>query len=87
MNLPISANPPNRTVTAVSDSASEFRNAGQQQPPGYIYRGELLESLSDRSYRPQYNLQISPENRRAIASYQRVFNEEPVVGRILDGFI
>ena len=88
MNLPISADRPiTQPVTAVSASTSDSRDASQQRPSGYVYRGELLETVSDRSYRPQYNLQISPENRRAINSYQRVATEETVVGRILDGFI
>ena len=75
-------------VTPVEDSNSTgFRDARQQQRPGYVYRGELLDTVTDRSYRPAYNVQISPENRRAINTYQQVVNESPVVGRILDGYI
>ena len=75
-------------VTPVEDSSSTgFRDARQQQRPGYVYRGELLDTVTDRAYRPGYNLQISPENRRAINTYQKIADESPVVGRILDGYI
>lgn len=88
MYLPISTDSAvTRPVTAVADSTASFRDASQRQPSGYVYRGELLETVSDRAYRPQYNLQISPENRRAITTYQQVASEQAVVGRILDGFI
>ena len=88
MYLPISADRAvTRPITAVADAASDFRDASQQQPSGYVYRGELLETANERAYRPQYNLQISPENRRAITTYQQVAAEPAIVGRILDGFI
>lgn len=74
-------------VNPVEDSGDGFRDARQQQRPGYVYRGELLDTVSDRSYRPGHNLQISPENRRAIDTYQQIADESPMVGRILDGYI
>ena len=76
-----------RPVTSIADSATAFRDARQGQASTYVYRGELLESAIDRAYRPQFNLQISPENRRAIDSYQKIADEQPVVGRILDGYV
>ena len=80
--------PATRSVAVVADSAGEFRDASKQSPYAFIYRGELLEAVaSDKRYRPQLNLQIDPQNRRAIESYQRVASEPPLVGQILDGFI
>jgi len=87
MHFPISLDRPvTRPVTPVADSTAGSRDA-RQPSAGSVYRGELLETVTDRTYRPAYNLQISPENRRAINSYQKIANEAPVVGRILDGFI
>ena len=76
-----------RPVNPVADNGAGLRDARQQPPLGYVYRGEVLETSSDRTYKPEFNLQISPENRRAINSYQQTANEAPVVGRILDGYI
>jgi hypothetical protein len=87
MHFPISLDRPmTRPVNPVADSAEGFRDA-RQQPSNYVYRGELLETLTDKSYRPEPNLQISPENRHAINSYQKIADEPLVVGRILDGYI
>ena len=87
MYLPTSLEPATtRPVTAVAESAG-LRDQRQQQPSAFVYRGEWLESAARPEYRPQYNLQISPENRRAIATYQKVSGEPPLVGKILDGFI
>lgn len=87
MHFPISVDrPATRPVAPVTDTADN-RDTRHRQPSGYVYRGELLETASDNSYRPGYNLQISPENRRAITSYQKIAGEAPVVGRILDGYI
>jgi hypothetical protein len=80
--------PATRSVAVVADSAGEFRDASKQSPYAFIYRGELLEGVaSDKRYRPGFNQQIDPQNRRAIESYQRVAAEPPLVGQILDGFI
>ena len=80
--------PETRPVASVSDSASEFRDASNQPPSTYVYRGELLEAVAnDRRYRPQLNLQIDPDNRRAIDTYQRVASDPPLMGRLVDGFI
>ena len=89
MHFPTSLDRPvSQPVTPVEDSSSAgFRDSRQQQRPSYVSRGELLETVTDRVYRPGYNLQISAENRRAISTYQQVVNESPVVGRILDGYI
>ena len=88
MHLPISLDwPLPRPVTPVADSSESFRENRQQQPSSYVYRGELLETVSDKAYRPQPNLQISPENRRAINAYQRIADEPLQLGRILDGYI
>ncbi len=89
MQLPIYPDRPvTRPVTSVADSASEFRDASKKSPSTYVYRGELLDSIAnDRRYRPQLNLQIDPDKRRAIDTYQRVASEPPLMGRLLDGFI
>jgi hypothetical protein len=88
MQFPISlARAPTRPVNPVADNSAELRDEGRRQASNYVYRGEVLESSSDRSYKPEYNLQISPENRRAINSYRQTANAAPVVGRILDGYI
>ncbi len=89
MQLPIYPDrPETRPVSPVADSAREFRDASKQPSATYVYRGELLEAVAnDRRYRPQLNLQIDPNNRRAIDTYQRVASDPPMVGRLLDGFI
>ncbi len=89
MQLPIYPDrPETRPVSPVADSASEFSDASKQSPSTYVYRGELLEAVAnDRRYRPQLNLQIDPDNRRAIDTYQRVASDPPLMGRLLDGFI
>ena len=80
--------PPTLPVAVVADSAADSRDASKQPRYAYIYRGELLEAVAnDKRYRPQLNLQIDPQNRRAIESYQRVASEPPLMGQILDGFI
>ncbi len=89
IQLPINPDRPvTQPVTSVAENASEFRDASKQPPPTYVYRGELLESVAnDRRYRPHLNLQIDPDKRRAIDTYQRVASEPPLMGRLLDGFI
>ena len=89
MQLPIYPAPPvTLPVTSVADNVSEFRDASKRQSAKYVYRGELLEAVAnDKRYRPQLNLQVDPENRRAIDTYQRVASEPPLMGRLLDGFI
>ena len=76
-----------RPVTPIAENPAGFRDPRQQPERAFVYRGELLESAGDKQYRPQYNLEVSPENRRAINSYQKVADEAPQLGRILDGFI
>ena len=76
-----------RPVSPIAENPAGFRDERRQPEPALVYRGELLDTAGDRQYRPQYNLQISPENRRAINSYQQVADETPRLGRILDGFI
>ena len=80
--------PVTRPVSSVTDYAGEFRDASKQPSPSYVYRGELLEGVgNDRRYRPQPNLQVDPQNRRAIDTYQQVASDPPLLGRVLDGFI
>ena len=80
--------PPTLPVVAVADSAADSRGAGKQPRYAYIYRGELLEAVAnDKRYRPQLNLQIDPDNRRAIDTYQSVASDPPLMGRLVDGFI
>ena len=77
MHLPTSLDQPaTRPVAPVADNAAGFRDARRQQPSSHIYHGELLDTVSDRSYRPQLNLQVSPENRRAITAYQKIADEQ-----------
>ena len=89
MQLPIVPDQPEtRPVSRVADSAGEFSDASKQSPPTYVYRGELVEAVAnDRRYRPQLNLQIDPDNRRAIDTYRSVASDPPLTGRLLDGFI
>ena len=88
MSLPISLDRPAlRPVSPVADGTEGFRENRQQRPAGYVYRGELLDTVSDRAYRPRADLQISPENRRAISAYHKIADEPPVLGKILDGYV
>ena len=89
MHFPIILDRPvTQPVAEVADNASQFRDASKRQPSTYVYRGELLEGLAnDKRYRPQSNLQVAPQNRRAIDTYQNVANMRAVVGRVLDGFV
>ena len=88
MSLPVSLErQAAQPVLPIADAAANFRENRQQQPNGYVYRGELLETVSDRSYRPRENLQISPENRRAISAYHKIADEPSRPGQILDGYI
>ena len=80
--------PATRSVAVVADGTGEFRDASKQPPYAYVYRGELLEAVTNNQhYRPQLNQQIDPENRRAIDSYRSVAATPTLVGQILDGFI
>ena len=94
--LPVHPTPlavsPNRPVispvTSVADGASEFRDASKQNPSTHVHRGEVVEAIAnDKRYRPQPNLQIAPQNQRAIATYQKVLSDSPSMGLIVDGFI
>ena len=88
MSLPISLERPvTRPVTPVADSTEGFRDARQQPPSGYVYRGDLLDGASDRAYRPRQNLEISGHNRHAIETYQKIIDEPPRLGQILDGYL
>ena len=88
-NLPVvTAQSPPQRVNPVAGGEERFRDAAQQRPSAYIYRGELLDSLPpERRYQPQPNLQIDPQNRRAISTYRSVANDSPRVGQLLDGLI
>ena len=88
MHFPVTLDRPlTQPVAPVAGNPAGNRDARQQQASNYVYRGELLETVGDKSYRPQSNLQISPENRRAITSYQKIVSDEPVIGKILDGYV
>ncbi|MCP4981544.1 MAG: hypothetical protein GY935_13735 [Gammaproteobacteria bacterium] len=77
-----------RPVASASHSAGEFHDASKRAPSTYVYRGEVLDSITnDTRYRPRLNLQIDPANRRAIESYNRVATDPVRMGQILDGFI
>ena len=89
LNLPIVPDQPiTRPVASVAGTSSEFREASKQQPSTYVYRGELLEAVSnERRYRPIYNLPIHPQQQRAINAYQQIARQQQNLGQILDGFI
>ncbi len=84
-----SAQPLNAAVVAVDGNASQFSDASKQHRPiTYVYRGELIDGLSnDKRYRPSPHLIVDPANLRAIASYQKVVNDPPLTGQLLDGYI
>ena len=80
--------PVNMPIAPVGEGAGEFRDASKKHPSNYVYRGEIVENLvNDRRYNPQLNLQTTPQTERAIQTYQKVLNEPPLVGQLLDGFI
>ena len=87
--FPIFADKPaTRPAVSISDAATEFGDPNKQNPSTYVYRGEILKAVAhDRRYRPQFNLQINPENSQAIESYRKVSIEQESIGQILDGFI
>ena len=89
LNVPVYADQPvTRPVASVAGSSSEFRDASQQRPSTYVYRGEILEAVGDdRRYRPAYNLPTNPLQQRAVNAYHKVANQQQNPGRILDGFI
>lgn len=80
--------PATRPVAPVAEQSGPFQRDARQQPSTYVYRGELLEgAAAERYYRPTNNLQIYPQNQRAIQTYLSVSTSPAVRGRILDGFI
>lgn len=75
-------------VTSVADGANEFRDASKQNPSTYVHRGEVIEAIAnDKRYRPQPNPQIGSQNQRAIATYQKVLSDPPLIGLLVDGYI
>ena len=88
-NLPaVTARTPPQRVNPVFDGEGRFRDAAQQRPASYVYRGELLDGLPpERRYRPQPNLQIHPQNLRAIKAYRSVADDPIPAGQLLDGMI
>ncbi len=88
MYLPVSPDrPPIQPVAPIAKSATAHRDADYPSPSSFVFRGELLETDNDRSYDPRHNLQVSPQNRRAIDAYHQVADEAPRPGRILNGYI
>lgn len=80
--------PATRPVAPVANNETGLRDASQRSPSSYVYRGDLLDEVpGERRYHPGFNLQISPQNQRAIATYQLVDVELPALGLILDGFV
>ena len=88
-NLPaVIARPPSPRVNPVAAGDGRFGDAAQQRPAGYVYRGELLDGLPPQSrFRPQPNLQIHPQNQRAINAYRSVAEDPLPLGQLLDGLI
>ena len=79
--------PSTRPVDAVV-AIDQLRDRERQYPSDFVFKGEVVDSTSDdKRYRPQANLQINPENKRAISLYQQVSSNQSVSGRILDRFI
>ena len=80
---------PERPATRRVDALVEGRlgDATQERQP-FVYRGELLDGTpQQRRYRPQPNLQIDPQNQRAIHAYLSVANDPPLIGQLVDGRI
>jgi hypothetical protein len=63
----------------------------QQESAEYALRGEFLESVkNDKRYKPQFNQEIDPQNREAIAYYQAASvarTESEAMGKLVDRFI
>ncbi|MFT5220123.1 MAG: hypothetical protein ACI9LO_002060 [Planctomycetota bacterium] len=75
-------------MDAVSDSRDKSRDSLRQQPSNYVFRGEVVDPIvADKQYRPQYNLQIHPQNKDAISLYQSIVSDQRGNGRILDRFV
>ena len=75
-------------MDAVSDSGEDSRDRLRQHPSNYVFRGEVVDPVvADKQYRPQYNLQIDPQNKRAISLYQSIASDQRGSGRILDRFV
>ncbi len=101
--LPVSNFAPGRQDQNLSsrsgqESQSQLQNTNNDDnsPPRFVFRGEVLEEVNnqDRSYRPQLNQDIDPQNRDAISSYQQIGEQAlsaneatPSSGRIVDVFI
>ena len=86
VNLPVI---PERSSARRVDAVVEGRlsDATRQQQP-FVYRGELLDGIPpQRRYRPQPNLQVAPQNQRAINAYLSVASEPPLIGQLVDGKI
>ncbi len=86
VQLPVvTERPTTRRVDAVVEG--RLGDATRRQQP-FVYRGELLDGVPpQRRYRPQPNLQIDPQNQRAINAYLSVLNDPPLVGQLVDGKI
>ncbi len=86
VNLPVvPERPTTRRVDAVADGRL---GDATRQHQSFVYRGELLDGVPpQRRYRPQPNLQIDPQNQRAINAYLSVLNEPPLIGKLVDGKI
>ena len=77
-----------RPVEPVASGDNGSADARQKSPSTYVHRGELLEMLADyRRYNPRLNLEIDPQNRNAIDTYQQVASVPTRLGQILDGYI
>ena len=87
MHLPITLDTtPARPVEPVAHTPATG-DGRRRAPSEFVFRGELLDEVADRGYRPAPNLEISASNRRAIATYRMVESDPAPVGRLLDGYI
>ncbi|MFT5226110.1 MAG: hypothetical protein ACI8XX_001863 [Polaribacter sp.] len=63
----------------------------RQESTEYVFRGDVLESVeNDKRYKPQFNQEIDPQNREAIANYQATSvtqTDSESIGKLIDRFI
>ena len=81
----------NRERASVDENGQQVQPGSSWRTTEYVARGEVLDSLGkDKSYKPQFNQQIAPQNRAAIEQYATSnsisVNDDPR-GRVLDQFV
>jgi hypothetical protein len=94
IRLPTASNDQRQTFDrGRADVENDFVDSRRtrQESAEYALRGEFLESVkNDKRYKPQFNQEIDPQNREAIAYYQAasvVQTESEAMGKLIDRFI